>query len=279
MLGETFSGIRETRKLLNQSDALVERIYEIVPNAVCATPKVRASGVPISNIQVNGFMLGIQAAWSHSRRVGAASMTWDVDELIIRSGASRSGYVFRQNTINRRRNKSLSVCTEEVLKAICSYRLIKDYLQERVAHSYSEIISIAGGLSIKTDDDVIRKVMDDYQTGGRSMVAPTGSSLGLSATSLVDIERVIDIYYREIAHEAVVPLWLWLETPPATVYDTAERAKWLQREFSRVVEPALDWLLSSAGYIDVSIELPTYRDEMFTETLIKTRAETNAIEL
>lgn len=253
----------------SRGDSIARRVIEVIPDTVCRLPIQSVDPAIIASLQIsrlNSIIQSIKIAWSIARECGVANISWGTDKKIhVKVGQKRSGFNLYGICHDRRyRTLDNTVLNSYVIDAICSYRHVRENLEQRVAHSYSEIMSIAGGLSIKADDDVIKKVSQEYQKNGRSLIAPVGSELSIDATSLVDLERVIDIYYKVIAQEANIPLWLWMDIPPATVHDSSHRAIYLQAQYDQFVRPALTYLLNFDETISVrDLQTPSYRDTLY----------------
>lgn len=252
----------QIRNRIKNNDLIVRRIIDVIPEQVCVLPPKVKTKLDMSQVTLSSYINTIKTAWSLAREFGNCNVQWGADgQILLRPCYRKEGYnIIGQPGAYKNGRRGATILNLYTLEAVCSYRAVKNYLEQRVAHSYSELITIAGGLSIKADDDIIQAVSKEYQQNGRSLTAPTGSTLALGATSLVDIERVIDIYYKNIALEAGIPLWLFEGIPPATTFDSSYRAQYFQRQFEQTVLPALHYILSTQTDDLVEITTPSFRD-------------------
>lgn len=260
-----------------RQDLLMHSVLDCLPRAVCRLPVVMVGRKVVDVRLVTAVMEAIKLAWTVARGIGAATIVWDNEELLIKYGVIHTlddvpHYYMFGHQAEWSKNFGLPCINEEVLDRICTYRLILKYVQGRIKNSYNLMQTIAGELS-QDMAQATREEIDRRFQESRILQAPEGSMLHGHSVALADTDKVMLPFKEAIAIEANLPPWLLFYDLGGSQYILEEKARYLQDSFEATVRPAIIGLFALQD-MDVRVITPTYRDSLYESTVLNMQSDT-----
>jgi len=161
-------------------------------------------------------------------------------------------------------NTGSSVLSTKLSNLICNYTSTVHHAAQRIASSYGELWTLGG---VDTNDaPLLKAVMDKMEEDiikSRRGILPEGSDYKGYASSLTDLDTILNPFERSISTESGVPLWLLFPYTANSSFDLETRTTWATNLFEKEVVPVLINLLRYQGYAVTAIKPPSYRDSLY----------------